>query len=192
MFWFANDGGPLLVAPRSALGSWEGGDPPSAGRVVAVQWQYDPARPATDYDRACAVTPPVGVVEIGNDWGVVLTADGSATWLEVNVLAIALLAEDSGRDTLLNFLNALPNAAWSLVIPSASVDRDGVLLLHAASTLKDVEIRTASEAGNAHIGDAILSPIPAGRYRLEYARQSTGARSEVSFLRFRPLESVAA
>src|SRR5207249_7251040 len=30
MFWFVNDGGPLLIAPRRALGAWEGGDPSSA------------------------------------------------------------------------------------------------------------------------------------------------------------------
>lgn len=192
MFWFHNDGGPLLVAPRSALGAWEGGDPPSAGRVITVQWQYDPTNPATDYDRACAITSPAGVVEMGNGWGVVLTADGSATWLESDVLAIALLQEDSGKDRLLNLLHAVPDAAWNLVVPSASVDRDGVLLLHAASTLKDVEIRTAFDAGEGHIGDAILSAIPAGRYRVEYARQPTDAHSEVGFLRFRALASGAA
>ena len=192
MFWFVNDGGPLLIAPRRALDAWEGGDPPSAGRTITVEWQYEPTGPATDYDRACAIGQPVGVIEIGESWGVVVTAEGSATWLGVGILATVLVQEDSAEGTLLKLLHALPEKAWKVVAPSAVIDGDGLLLLHAASTLKDVEIRGPSDTEQACIGDAISSPVPAGRYRIEYATRSTSDVSEVGFLRFELLDSVAA
>jgi len=192
MFWFVNDGGPLLIAPRRALGAWEGGDPPSAGRTITVEWQYEPTGPATDYDRACAIGQPVGVIEIGESWGVVVTAEGSAAWLSVGVLTTVLVREDSAEGTLLELLHALPEKAWRVVAPSAAIDGDGLLLLHAASTLKDVEIRAPSDTEQACIGDAILSPVPAGRYRIEYASRSTSDVSEVGFLRFRLVDTVAA
>ena len=192
MFWFVNDGGPLLIAPRRALGAWEGGDPPSAGRTITVEWQYEPTGPATDYDRACAIGQPVGVIEIGESWGVVVTAEGSAAWLSVGILATVLVQEDSAEGTLLELLHALPEKAWKVVAPSAVIDGDGLLLLHAASTLKDVQVRAPSDTEQACIGDAIVSPVPAGRYRIEYASRSTSDVSEVGFLRFRLLDSVAA
>ncbi len=99
MFWFVNDGGPLLIAPRRALAAWEGGEPPSAGRTITVEWQYDPTGPATDYDRACAIGQPAGVIEIGGSWGIVVTAEGSAAWLGVGILAIVLVQEDSAEET---------------------------------------------------------------------------------------------
>jgi len=192
MFWFVNDGGPLLIAPRRALGAWEGGDPPSAGRTITVEWQYDPTRPATDYDRACAVSQPVGVIEIADARGVVVTAEGSAGWLDIGILATVMVQEDSAEEILLKLLQAVPEAAWKPVAPSAIIGGDGLLLLHAASTLKDVEIRGPSDSEQAYIGDAILSPVPAGRYDIEYASRSTSDVSEVGFLRFRLLDSVAA
>ena len=187
MLWFDNDGGPLLVAPLSALRDWEGGDPPSAGRTISVDWQYNPAGPATDYDRACAITPPAGVVEIGQTWGIVVTAVGSATWLEAGVLATAQVSEDSPRKVLENLLRTVPSGTWYVLVPSAKIDRDGIVLLHAASTLKEVEIRASSHRGRVHIGEAILNPIPAGHYRIEYARRATTDVSEVGFLRLRQL-----
>ncbi len=192
MFWFVNDGGPLLIAPRRALGAWEGGDPPSAGRTITVEWQYEPTGPATDYDRACAIGQPVGVIEIGESWGVVVTSEGSAAWLSVGILATVLVQEDSAEETLLELLHALPEKAWKVVAPSAVIDGDGLLLLHAASTLKDVQVRAPSDTEQACIGDAIVSPVPAGRYRIEYASRSTSDVSEVGFLRFRLLDNVAA
>ena len=192
MFWFANDGGPLLVAPLRTLDAWEGGDPPSAGRTITVEWQYDPTRPATDYDRACAISQPVGVIEIADARGVVVTAEGSAGWLDIGILATVMVQEDSAEEILLKLLQAVPEAAWKPVAPSAIIGGDGLLLLHAASTLEDVEIRAPSDSEQACIGDAILSPVSAGRYRIEYASRSTSDVSEVGFLRFRLLDSVAA
>src|SRR5216117_1216461 len=61
-----------------------------------------------------------------------------------------------GRD-LFELLHAIPEVAWKPVAPPAVIDGDGLLLLHAASTLKDVEIRTPSDTEQACIGDAILS-----------------------------------
>ena len=192
MFWFVNDGGPLLTAPRRALAAWEGGEPPSAGRTITVEWQYDPTGPATDYDRACAIGQPAGVIEIGGSWGIVVTAEVSAAWLAVGILAIVLVQEDSAEETLFELLHAIPEVAWKPVAPPAVIDGDGLLLLHAASTLKDVEIRTPSDTEQACIGDAILSLVPAGRYRIDYASRSTSDVTEVGFLRFRLLDSVAA
>src|SRR5882672_11206332 len=108
MFWFANDGGPLLIAPLRALEAWDGGDPPTDGRTITVEWQYDPTKPATDYDRACAIGQPAGVIKIGNSWGVVVTAEGSATWLDIGLLATVLVQEDSAEGTLLELLHGLP------------------------------------------------------------------------------------
>ena len=75
-------GGPLIVVPISALAAWEGADPPTHGRKIEVSKQFDPSKPATDYDRACAIGQGPGVLSIGEVEALVLSSEvRNAVWL---------------------------------------------------------------------------------------------------------------
>jgi hypothetical protein len=77
-------GGPLIVMEHGALASWDGSDPPADGRVVDVAWQFDPSKPATDYDRACAVHGP-GILPVGGAEALVLSSEShNAVWLPID------------------------------------------------------------------------------------------------------------
>ena len=192
MIWFNNDGGPLLVAPMTGLDAWEGADPPSGGRVITVTEQLDPDGPATDYDRACDVMLPAGVVSIGQTWGAVISAEVSAGWLAPGIVAVIDVDEDSSPSTLRQLLNAVPAANWKVLAPSVAIDDHGIVLLHSACTLPEVKLRNADETGDAHIPHAILSPIAAGDYCIEFTTARSDTEWDVGFLRFRRLGPGAA
>jgi hypothetical protein len=192
MIWFNNDGGPLLVAAVTGLDAWEGADPPSGGRLIDVDSQVDPDGLATDYDRACGVMLPAGAVTISQGWGAVVSAEGSAAWLEPDVIATTFVEEDSSPEKLRELLVAMPESEWISVVPSMTIDDRGVVLLHAASTIGAVRVRDRAERGDAAIGDAILSRISAGRYCVEYASLKSDTEWDVGFLRLRRLSDVAA
>lgn len=70
------DGGPLVLIPQPYLLAWEGGSPPSSGRVVQAKFRCDdPDAPATDYDLACDVDGYLGVIPVGAGEGLVVSID---------------------------------------------------------------------------------------------------------------------
>jgi hypothetical protein len=73
--WIGTTGGPHLVVPERYAPSWDGCDAPRRGRVVRATFRYDPAGPATDYDRACDVAGWLGVIQVGRGRGLVLGGD---------------------------------------------------------------------------------------------------------------------
>ena len=63
---FFCDGGPHLLLPRSVRSEWKG-----------MGEDYDPTRSDTDYARACAVAPPIGLIQVGGQLALVLAGSPS-------------------------------------------------------------------------------------------------------------------
>src|SRR5690349_20229980 len=84
---FINDGGPLLVLPPELVSSWEGCDPPSAGRTITTRFDDELGQfGGTDYARACAAGGWVSALPVGHATGIVLGADDFAfgvRWLHL-------------------------------------------------------------------------------------------------------------
>ena len=190
LHWFQNDGGPLLIIPEPAAPYWEGGDPPSNGRVVEATFRYD-TQIATDYDRACDVNDWVGALEIGPSWGVVLgnTTSASAAWLAgpraEQFYAVGVDAtDDDSSATLLTLATSQRNGAWRRVLTSAEVTARGLLLLHAASRGGEVQEQASDTPGTALIGDGIRHAVPPGRFAVEACTVGMPQRTFVTFVRF--------
>lgn len=78
--WVESGGGPLLLVDRSLLLDWGGG---KLGEVM------------NDYDRACEVETPVGVIRVGDGDGLVLSVDHATTFLKLNDEAGILIRLDA-------------------------------------------------------------------------------------------------
>lgn len=79
--WVSCDGGPLLLVEEKHLPFWEGSDAPSKGRVVEADFRSG-SDVATDYDRACDIEDWLGLIDVGEGKGIVLSGDETAaTWL---------------------------------------------------------------------------------------------------------------
>lgn len=86
--WVSADGGPHLLLPNALVPLWEGAGVPSGGRVVEAQsrWTAEPGTPATDYDAACDVDGPVGIIAVRDGWAIVLAEEvPMSTWLPAPV-----------------------------------------------------------------------------------------------------------
>jgi hypothetical protein len=69
MFWVSSEGGPLLLLSESCLAEWQGINPRQGGE--------------SDYDRACGVEAYLGLVKVGDSYGIVLDDEPlQTTWLE--------------------------------------------------------------------------------------------------------------
>ena len=184
MLEFANDGGPMMVAPSSPAPLWEGGEHPSGGRAVNAQfrWAGDGA-PATDYDRACDVEDGAALLTAGPGWVLVLNGElGGAGWLPLgdDPASAAIVAASGGFDESLAELHAqFASGAYTSLTESLPIGAGGVFLMHAAGIPgeeSEVAYDSEAKAYSPGIGDAILYPLPVGTYRaelLEYVRHRT-------------------
>lgn len=77
--YFVSDGGPHIVLPASVRSLWRG-----------VGENYDPTDETTDYARACAVPPPVGLIGVGHQQALVLAGSPSMTAWNTSVRQDAL------------------------------------------------------------------------------------------------------
>jgi len=66
--WISSEGGPLLVAPQSAVSSWAG-----------VPDLDGPAQARDDYGRACSVDGYIGLVDVGERQALVLGDEPAMT-----------------------------------------------------------------------------------------------------------------
>src|SRR5213080_4194046 len=140
--WFYNDGGPLAVLPYSPETLWEGGDRPSAGRVVEATFRYA-GDPATDYDGACDVKD-VELLERAPGWILILGGVvQEAAWLPIDaqrfLLACVEVLDDSSEPGLRELYRGMEENAWTLVKHDVHVDDGGLVLMHSAGTLAEVE-----------------------------------------------------
>ena len=86
-------GGPLLLVPLAVAATWRGilgfsGDP---ARPPKFRWQGTGSQP-TDYDRACDVPDPLGVLSVGGSPALVIGEESAST---------AVLPSADGRSVLL-------------------------------------------------------------------------------------------
>jgi hypothetical protein len=152
---------------------WEGSDPPSAGRVLEAVARVSGTDVATDYDRACDCRVAT-VLSAGGSWVLVLpSAEDAAAWLPSTIDDAASLVycfgrpQDSSTDRLLALRETQPKTAWRLVADEIRVGTAGVVLMHAASTLRDVTEKHVTESSEfVGIGDAIARRLAPGRYRV--------------------------
>ena len=184
MLEFANDGGPMMVAPRSPAPLWEGGEHPSGGRAVDAQFRWaGDGTPATDYDRACDVEDGAALLTAGPGWVLVLNGElGGAGWLPLSnePASAAIVGASGGFDESLAELHAqFASGAWTSLTESLPIGAGGVFLMHASGIPGDEDEVAYDNEGRASspcIGDAIVYPLPAGTYRaelLEHVRRRT-------------------
>ena len=186
MLLFANDGGPLLLAPRSPVPFWEGAETPAAGRVVsAASRTVGPV--ATDYDRACDIDTGAALLEAGAGWVIAINGEvAEAALLPVDdagptvaVVAVDSWTEDPGPTAVRARYAALAQGTWTTLADALEIGPGGVLLMHAAGTPgaeTEYAFDAAAETTRAVIGDAIVYPLPPGRYlveQLEHVRRRT-------------------
>ena len=117
LHWFQNDGGPLMVVPRSPSPLWEGGEVPTLGRVVDAKSRWQ-SRAATDYDRACDCSGPT-LLSAAEGWVLVLAgAEEAAAWMPTGPGGDAQLVfafsrpEDASVEALTALRNAQPADVW--------------------------------------------------------------------------------
>jgi hypothetical protein len=196
---FANDGGPLLVAPRFPAPTWEGGEPPSAGRVVHAEFRFLGTGPATDYDRACDVQEPAAVLHAPPGWVLILQdAAGGAAWLpplfpgELLLMQFEAAPDEELAEAMLAVLAGQPATAWQTLAQGLDVGPGGMLLLHASgspTTEVEQQFGVIPAAGYAVIGDSIHYPAIPGRYDLKSCTVPLPVSEgdyHIGFLRFTP------
>lgn len=196
---FANDGGPLLVAPRFPAPTWEGGEPPSAGRVVQAEFRALGTGPATDYDRACDVEAPAAVLRAPPSWVLVLReAHGGAAWLpplfpgELLLMQFEAPPDEESGEAVVALLAGQPATAWQTLAEGLDVGPRGMLLLHAAgspTTEAEQQYGVIPDAGYAVIGESINCPAIPGRYDLKSCTVPLSVSEgeyHTCFLRFTP------
>lgn len=81
--WVTPERGPMIMMPRPALMAWGGVEQPRNGRVIEARSRWrEPDAPATDYDRACDVPAPLGVIDVNGRHALVLAdAPLATTWV---------------------------------------------------------------------------------------------------------------
>jgi hypothetical protein len=80
MRWIESAGGPLLLLSEESLKDWGGVRELMTGPAAKHSWSPD-GKP-TDYDRACSVDGYVGLIPVGDDYGVVFGDEpSSTTWI---------------------------------------------------------------------------------------------------------------
>jgi hypothetical protein len=167
--WFACDGGPHLILPRSLRRRWRG-----------VENLADVLDPRTDYGRACAVAPPVGLIPVGDGAAVVLAGSPAMTgWrhsphyegVDFYVLEDLRAAGPDG----------LVEAALSALALNAIVDTGLRLMLKKAGLI----LMFAGDAsGGAAYGEVGIA-TPPGVYRIMKAHHE-GAEGSLWVIRLRP------
>ncbi|MGV0101281.1 Imm21 family immunity protein [Streptomyces californicus] len=178
--WVESMGGPLIVVPVSSSAAWRGGTETGvmAGDATAPD----------DYDRACAVDGPAGVITVGEDGAQALVlADEPATtcFLPEHRTFLRWLAADSetGLKTAAGAVLADPATAWE-ECGTWSSDGPAVLM-------------DSAEAGSApdtdRSGDAMPSrapvALPAGRWRVRAAHTEADEETGVGLIPLLPVAS---
>jgi hypothetical protein len=159
--WVESGGGPLIAIPEVVLPFWTGAD----GDELA-----------SDYDRACEVEGPVGLLPVGNTTALVLGDEPAATsYLPEHGTFVRWSAGDPEDALPAGVPAALATAAWGREVywevPGT------VVLFDAASSGAG-----ATKAGHLRIA------LTAGRYAVRAAHAEPGPESSsVGLVRLRPL-----
>ena len=158
---------PLLLVALDNLSAWEGIDVPSNGRKIEASFRWNPGGPATDYDRACDISDYLGVIDVGNGKGIVLSDEPlMTTWipsLDGGLLVRWGFAE-SEKDVISAALN-IPHDAYEDSGFSLAVGNSSLVLF------------AACESGHDQLYPRIEFKIEPGNYRIltsKYESNETG------------------
>ncbi|MFD7697422.1 immunity 21 family protein [Streptomyces sp. NPDC059374] len=96
--WIESGGGPLIAVPETVLPFWAGADGDET---------------ASDYDRACEVDAPVGLLPVGDGAALVLGDEPASTaYLPDHGVFVRWCAADSEAALLAGIPSALATADW--------------------------------------------------------------------------------
>ncbi|MDL2078084.1 immunity 21 family protein [Streptomyces sp. GXMU-J15] len=96
--WVESGGGPLIAVPETVLPFWAGAEGDET---------------ASDYDRACEIDGPVGLLPVGDGAALVLGDEPAATaYLPDHATFVRRYAADSEADVLSAVPAALATAEW--------------------------------------------------------------------------------
>ncbi|MFF3560710.1 Imm21 family immunity protein [Streptomyces sp. NPDC002574] len=175
--WVGSMGGPLVAVPVSALAAWGGCT--EQGMVMG-----DGAVP-DDYDRACAVDSPAGVIPLGRDGALALVlGDEPATtcYLPAHRSFLRWLGADSEAE-LIDAAEAVladPAIAWQ---ECGTWDTDGpVVLMDSAGAGSALDVVFPGGGLPAHAP----VPLPAGRWAVRAVDTTAGGRTSLAVVRLVP------
>ncbi|MFF4901256.1 immunity 21 family protein [Streptomyces sp. NPDC001068] len=175
--WVESMGGPLIVIPVSALAAWRGCTETGvmAGDATAVD----------DYDRACAVDDPAGVITVGeNGARALVLADEPATscYLPEHRAFLRWLAADSetGLRAAAEAVLADPATAWEECGTWVS-DGPAVLM---DSTEAGSELCIEYPGGG--MPDQAPVPLPAGHWRVRASHTKADEENRVGLVQLLP------
>jgi immunity protein 21 of polymorphic toxin system len=163
---FANDGGPLIVLPRDLLPFWHGTD----GLPVSEDFPFGP-----DYARACEADYPASLIDVGPAAGLVIGAQDivfPARWLrlpEGEPVLVGWEYGDDGADTALVERLMGSDLDWACLPGSMALRSGDLVLLHAASSGRDLREPPFPGRDYAVVGDAIPAALDAGEYAIDVA-----------------------
>lgn len=96
--WVESGGGPLIAVPETVLPFWAGADGDET---------------ASDYDRACEIDGPVGLLPVGDSAALVLGDEPASTaYLPDHGTFVRWSAADSEAELLADVPSALATAEW--------------------------------------------------------------------------------
>ncbi|MFI1530989.1 immunity 21 family protein [Streptomyces griseus] len=178
--WVESMGGPLIVVPVSALAVWRGCT--ETGVMVGDATAPD------DYDRACAVDGPAGVITVGENGAQALVlADEPAPscFLPEHRAFLRWLAADSEVELKAAARTVLAN-------PATEWEECGTWSSDGPAVLMD-----SAEAGSAlyteHPGGGAPSQasvaLPAGRWRIRATHTKADEENWVGLVQMMPIES---
>lgn len=179
--WIGEASGPLLLLPAHLLPEWSGIDVPEYRSVMATfRWNAEEVR-ACDYDRACDVEPPAGIIPVGHGEGLVLSEGVMPTaWLARGwggILARWVAAEsDAAADRALAQLSEnSPSAnglAWEAVGTFSAAG--GSLALF-----------NAAEPGGEPAMARLTIVLRGGEYRVRWAQYQPDADTSFELIELR-------
>lgn len=196
---FVNDGGPLIVLPHEIAHYWEGGDPPRDGRIVQAVFRWN-GDVATDYDRACDVEELAQIIDVGPGWGLVLGDEvPHVMWMEPPgkddfFIVNGLYANDDSDEEVQEVYQGIAENGWKKVGSGLPVEDGRLILMHAASSLTDTDLKLYSVQDSALqtsssdfviIGCALVYAAKPGRYEIDVCEVEIEDEAHYIFLRFR-------
>ncbi|MFI8193640.1 immunity 21 family protein [Streptomyces sp. NPDC085946] len=146
--WVESGGGPLVAVPETVLPFWTGAD----GEETA-----------SDYDRACEVDGPVGLLPVGDATALVLGDEPASTaYLPAHGTFVRWGAADGEEELLASVPAALRTAQWE---PEVGWEVPGTVLLFDAAwpgpdSARADHVRVALEPGRYAVRAAQVQPGP--------------------------------
>ncbi|WP_431994286.1 immunity 21 family protein [Streptomyces griseoflavus] len=158
--WVESGGGPLIAVPETVLPFWTGAD----GEETA-----------SDYDRACEVDGPLGLLPVGDATALVLGEEPAATaFLPEHGTLVRWIAGDSEAELLGHVPEALRTAQWQ---PEAHWKVPGTVLLFDA----------AWPGPHCTATDHVRLAFTPGRYAVRAAHVPAGPETWLALVQLRPL-----